>query len=219
MAAARDTGQCDAMAVKRTKPAPKSIAKSAESTASATAARSGKAVSAASGAAAAPRAAGAPDQLQLYESGIRLFNASRYREARELFAKAARGYDRGIAHRAELHVRMCDRRLEEPVALPQTAEEHYTYGVALINARELAAAREHLQAALAMASEADHVYYALALCYGLAGDLQAAYENLKRAIELQPRNRIQARQDADFAPFSGLPPLDRLLYPEKKNAY
>jgi len=206
------------MAVKRTKPASKTIVKSAASS-SAPAAKSGKAVSAASGAAAAPRKAAEPDQLQLYESGIRLFHECRYREAREMFTEAAGGHDRGIAHRAELHARICDRRLEEPVALPQTAEEHYTYGVALINARELAAAREHLQAALAMANDADHVYYALALCYGLAGDLQASYENLKRAIELQPRNRIQARQDADFAPFAGLPPLDRLLHPEKTNAF
>lgn len=178
-----------------------------------------KAAGTASGAAAAPREASEPDQLQLYESGIRLFHAGRYEEARALFAEAAKGHDRAIAHRAELHARMCDRRLAEPLALPQTAEEHYNYGVALINARELAAAREHLQAALALANDADHVYYALALCYSLAGDLQAAYENLKRAIELQPRNRIQARQDADFAPFAAHPPLDRLLYPEKKNAF
>lgn len=175
--------------------------------------------SAASIAAAAPQMAPEQDQLQCYESGIRLFHSSRFREAREMFARAAKGSDRGIAHRAELHARMCDRRLEEPVAVPQSAEDHYTYGVALINSRELTAAREHLEAALAMNAEADHVLYALALCHGLAGDLQSAYENLRRAIELQPRNRIQARQDADFAAFAGRPPLDRLLYPEKKSPF
>jgi tetratricopeptide (TPR) repeat protein len=198
------------MAAKKTKPAPRTPA----------APRAGSlapAAGATSVAAAAPRPAPAPGQLQLYETGIRLFHAARYREARELFQQAAGGADRAVAHRAELHARMCDRRLHSAVALPQSAEEHYTYGVALINSRELPAAREHLQAALGMNADADHVLYALALCHGLAGDLQASYENLRRAIELQPRNRIQARQDADFAAFSGRPPLDRLLYPEKKN--
>ena len=38
---------------------------------------------------------------------------------------------------------------------------------------------------------------------------------LKRAIEIQPRNRIAARQDADFAGIANQSPLDRLLYPEK----
>ncbi|HWQ55555.1 MAG TPA: hypothetical protein VN442_17850 [Bryobacteraceae bacterium] len=208
------------MALKKTKPVPATTGKaSAGSSSPRPAARSGKAVSASSGTAAVTRTAAAPNQLQCYEAGIRLFHSCRYAEAHELFAKAAAGNDRGIAHRAELHARMCARRLEEPGALPQSAEEHYNYGVALINSRELAAAREHLEAALAMTIDADHVYYALALCYGLAGDLQAAYENLRRAIELQPRNRIQARQDADFAPFAAQAPLDRLLYPEKKSSF
>jgi tetratricopeptide (TPR) repeat protein len=159
------------------------------------------------------------DQLESYETGIRLLNAGSFREARAAFEAAGNGPDRGISHRARVYVRMCESRLEQPAMLPQTAEDHYNYGVALINSRELAAARDHLQAALALESGADHIHYALALCYGLSGDLQNAYESLKRAIDLQPRNRIAARQDSDFAMFAGQSPLDRLLYPEKKSSY
>jgi tetratricopeptide (TPR) repeat protein len=166
-----------------------------------------------------PKAPAIPDQLQFYESGIRLFHAGKFREARDFFTKAVPGPDRHIAHRAELHVRMCERRLAQPAAVPQTAEEHYNYGVALINTRELAAAREHLQAALALDSRADHIYYALGLCCCLAGDVPGAFENLKRAIELEPRNRIAARQDADFAPYANVPPLDLLLHPDRKSSY
>ena len=67
-----------------------------------------------------------------------------------------------------------------------------------------------------MAPGADHIHYALALAQALGGDFPAAYENLRRAIELEPRNRIIARQDADFAQLANQPPFDRLLYPEKK---
>ena len=38
----------------------------------------------------------------------------------------------------------------------------------------------------------------------------------RRAIELEPRNRILARQEADFAHLANQAPFDHLLYPEKK---
>lgn len=147
---------------------------------------------------------------------MRLFHTRNFRGARDLFRNATQGADRGIAHRAELHVRMCERRLEEPVLVLRTAEEHYNYAVTMINTRNLDVARQHLMSALAQEPRADHVYYALALCDGLSGDLQGAYENLKRAIDLQPSNRISARQDTDFASIANQPPLDRLLFPERK---
>ena len=62
----------------------------------------------------------------------------------------------------------------------------------------------------------DHIHYALALAQALSGDIAGAHENLKRAIELEPRNRLIARQDADFAPLANQPPFDALVYPEKK---
>src|SRR5262249_6540742 len=123
--------------------------------------------------------------------------------------------NREMAHNAELHIRMCDRRLETPAVEFRTAEDHYNYAVALINVRNLVEAQQHLETALGLEPQADHVYYALALCKGLAGDLDGAYESLKRAIELEPHNRIAARQDADFASFSDQPQIQRLLFPDK----
>ena len=164
---------------------------------------------------AAAQSAKIPDQLEAFETAIRLFHARKFREARERFLTSMGGADRGIAHKAELHVKMCDRRLEEQALVLQTADEHYDYAITLINERKLPMARQHLLKGLEQQPEADHIYYALALCDGLSGDLQSACDNLKRAIEIQPRNRIAARQDADFASIANQPPLDRLLYPEK----
>src|SRR5262249_1140007 len=97
-----------------------------------------------------------------------------------------------------------------------SAEDYYNYGVALINTRNVAEAREHLEKALEIAPNADHIHYALALAQALGGDPAHAYENLKRAIELQPHNRVIARQDADIGPLAHQPPFSPLLYPEKK---
>ena len=170
----------------------------------------------ATGAAAQP--APAHDQLEVFQAAIRQFHAGKFQDARQLFQQATGGANRAIAHKAELHIRMCNRRLEEGAPELKTPEDHYNYAIALINSRELEKARHHLDAALALDPQADHVYYAAALCHGLAGNLQAAYENLKRAIDLQPRNRVAARQDTDFAGFVDKPPLDRLLFPERKPA-
>lgn len=164
---------------------------------------------------AAAKAAHIPDQLEVFETAIRLFHARKFREAREHFLAARNGSDRGIMHKADLHTRMCDRRLEEQAVVLSTPDEHYDYAVTLINERKLSPARQHLMKALEQQPQADHIYYALALCDGLGGDLQGAYENLRRAIEIHPRNRIAARQDADFAGLANQPPLDRLIFPEK----
>jgi len=170
---------------------------------------------AAASAAAAEARSLAQAQVKAFEQAVRLFHAAKFAEAREHFTKAVSGPNREMGHNAELHIRMCDRRLAKPVVDLKTAEEHYNYGVAMVNARNLTVAHQHLETALKLQPDADHVYYALALCKGLSGDIDGAYENLKRAIDLEPRNRISARQDADFGGFSTNPQIQQLLFPDK----
>jgi len=167
-------------------------------------------------AAAAVLPSSAQNQLKSFEAAVKLFHARKFREARELFVTATHGPERDVAQRARLHIAMCERRLEKPPVTLGSADECYNYGVALINTRSLAEARAHLQRGLEMAPDADHIHYALALAHALGGDSARAFDSLKRAIELEPRNRLIARQDADFAPIANQPPLDALLYPEKK---
>jgi len=155
-------------------------------------------------------------QLGAFEAAMKLFHARQLREARELFVNAAGGPESDVAQRARVHIAMCDRRLEQAPVNLLSAEDYYNYGVALINTRNMAEACVHLKKALEIAPNADHVHYALALAQALGGDPMRAYESLRRAIELEPRNRIIARQDQDFAPLAHQPPFDTLLYPDKK---
>jgi tetratricopeptide (TPR) repeat protein len=157
-----------------------------------------------------------PSQLGTFESAMKLFHARSFEQARKLFTAASEGPERDVAQRARLHVAMCDRRLQQASVSLSSAEEYYNYGVALINTRNLLEARASLEKALEMAPNTDHIHYALALAQALSGDFTMAHQNLKRAIELEPRNRTIARQDADFAPLANQPPFDVLLYPERK---
>src|SRR4051794_36752136 len=159
----------------------------------------------------------AAKQLSSFEAAMKCFHARKLAEGRELFEIAASGPERDVAQRARLHIAMCDRRLLKPTMNLRSAEDHYNYGIALINSRNIPEARTHLEKALQMAPGTDHIHYALALAQALSGDVANAHENLKRAIDLEPRNRIMARQDADFAPLAHQAPFDVLLYPEKKS--
>jgi tetratricopeptide (TPR) repeat protein len=157
-------------------------------------------------------------QLATFEAAMKLFHARKFKEARDLFQEAAGGPERDVAQRSRLHTTMCERRLQQAPALDLgTAEEHYNYGVAMINARNIAEARVHLEKALQIAPGEEHIHYALALAQGLSGDIVSAHENLRMAIELEPRNRMIARQDADFAPLVHQAAIHALLFPEKKS--
>lgn len=154
-------------------------------------------------------------QTGLYDQAVRAFQSGGYASALSLFEQAATGPLREMAHSARLHARMCAKRLARPDMSLRTPDEHYDYAIALINERRLEQAERHLLLAIAQTPKADHLFYALALCRGLGGDLQGAHGNLKRAIELQPRNRATARNDPDFAEIGQLSPLAELLYPER----
>jgi tetratricopeptide (TPR) repeat protein len=158
-----------------------------------------------------------PSQFTCFEAAMKSFHARQFKEARDLFAQSARGPERDVANRSRLHLAMCERRLESVTVTLGSVEDYYNYGVALINSRNLPEARAHLEKALEMSPAADHVHYALALAQALSGDASNAQIHLKRAIELEPRNRLIARQDADFAPLANQPPYDALIYPEKKS--
>jgi tetratricopeptide (TPR) repeat protein len=151
-------------------------------------------------------------QLRRYEEAYRLFRSQSFALAKAAFEKAIDGPQRELTHNARLHVSMCERRMQSGPVEFSTAEEHYNYAIARLNTRELPTARRHFEAALVMAPNGDHIYYGLALCCGLGGDYQGCYENLKRAIDMQPRNRLVARQDPDFNTIVQHPVFHQLLY-------
>jgi tetratricopeptide (TPR) repeat protein len=158
-------------------------------------------------------------QLQVFDRAAKLFRAQHFREARELFLKASEGEVREVAHNARLHIMMCNRRLDKPDVQLKSIDDFYNVGVERLNARDYDGARKILQQAIDLTKKdgdsADHVYYAMAACQAMTGDWRGAYENLKRAIEIEPRNRVAARQDPDFFGSAQQTSIQTLLHPDK----
>jgi tetratricopeptide (TPR) repeat protein len=159
-------------------------------------------------------------QLKIYEQAIQLFSQRKLPEARDRFLEVAKGPAPHISDKARSYVQVCERRTSVTQIKLSTAEDHFNYGVERLNARDVELAKHHLGRALTLQPDADHVLFTLALCCGLAGDGNGACENLKRAIDLEPRNRILARQDPEFAALaSQFPRLRALLVAEPSSSY
>src|SRR5437867_822996 len=79
-----------------------------------------------------------PKQLAVFETAMKLFHVRKFKEAKETFEQAAVGPERDVAQRARLHMAMCERRIGTPAVELGSAEEHYNYGVVMINSRKMA---------------------------------------------------------------------------------
>ena len=164
--------------------------------------------------AATPATTLTPAQVQLgwFDKAVGLFSQQRFTDAAAAFRETAKGPAANVADRARAYLQVCERRTAAPMPEFRTADDHFNYAVERLNARDVEKARQHLTRALGLQPKGDHILYALALCCGLAGDGTAAYENLKLAIELEPRNRLHARHDTDFAVVAESFPAVRSLF-------
>jgi tetratricopeptide (TPR) repeat protein len=113
-----------------------------------------------------------------------------------------------------MYISTCQRQLETRDLTFLTPEEHYDYAVSQLNIGYYEEAREQFNSILAAHPEADYALYGLALLDAMTGRAQDCIRNLAKAIELNPRNRLQACADNDFQSMADDPRFTELLYPE-----
>jgi tetratricopeptide (TPR) repeat protein len=159
-------------------------------------------------------------QMKQWEEAVALFSQKQFAAAHERFKLAATGPAAHISDKARSYAQICSRKTSDREVDLQTADDHFNYGVERLNARDMEVARRHLDRALSLEPEGEHILFTLALCCGLAGDGAGACENLKRAIALEPRNKILARQDPEFSALAQqFPALRALLAPDNADSY
>jgi len=138
----------------------------------------------------------------------------KFDKAKAAFEKVFAGPSREIADRARLHLNMVNAHLQKTTTSFKSPEEHYDYAVSLMNNGDVEGARSHIEKILKQSPEADYAYYGMSLLDCLAGRSEDALRNLEQAIRLNPRNRLQARNDTDFQNMADDPRFTELLYPE-----
>ena len=152
--------------------------------------------------------------FQQYQAAVQLLQQGKFDRALAAFEKLQPDAPIEIKERCRIYITTCRRQLAKPNLSFPTPEEHFDFAIAQLNNGYYEEAREHFGNILAQVPDADYVFYGMALLDSVTGQSQECLTNLARAIELNPKNRLQARVDNDFQNMVDDPRFTELLYPE-----
>lgn len=152
--------------------------------------------------------------LQHYQAALQLLQQSRFEKALIAFEKLLGTAPPPLAERCRMYVTACHRELGKSKLTFATPEEQYDYAVSLLNTDYYEEAREQFNEILRGHPKADFAFYGLALLDAITGQVEECLDHLSRAIQGNPRNRLQARTDPDFHSMQDDPRFTELLYPE-----
>ena len=158
--------------------------------------------------------AGAAAAFQHYQAAVQLLQQGKCDKALAAFEKLIPTAPAELLERCKMYISTCQRQLEKHNLTFPTPEEHYDYAVSKLNTGDYEEAREQFNSILEAHPEADYAFYGLALLDAMTARTQDCLGNLARAIELNPKNRLQARVDNDFQNMVDDPRFTELLYPE-----
>ena len=152
--------------------------------------------------------------FQHYQAAVQLVQQAKYDKALAAFEKLLPAAPLEIHERCKMYIATCRRQVSKPSLDFATPEERFDYAVSQLNTGFYDEAREQFNGVVTDDPAADYAYYGLAVLDSMTGRPQDCLANLARAIELNPRNRLQARSDNDFQSMVDDPRFTELLYPE-----
>ena len=158
--------------------------------------------------------AGHQKALGEYQNGLQWMHEGKYEKARHVFEKLSQEGPVEILERVRVYLAACERHAQRSGLSFNSPEEQYDYAISLLNTGFYEEARDQFQGILKSNPTADYAYYGLAILESMTGLAEPCLEHLAKAIELSPRNRIQARSDSDFQDMADDPRFTELLYPE-----
>jgi tetratricopeptide (TPR) repeat protein len=149
-----------------------------------------------------------------YQAALVLVQQGRYDKALAALEKLLPEAPVEIRERCQMYITTCRRQLDKHALTFLTPGEHCDYAISKLNTGDYEEAREQFQEILSQYPDADCAFFGLAVLGAITGQTQDCLSNLSRAIELNPKNRQQARSDADFQSMADDPRFTELLYPE-----
>lgn len=163
----------------------------------------------------APARPRGPRAHDILEDGINALYGKDYKKARKLFEKVLSDFpsDLEVSDRARNYLKIVAGRDAKTSreSKPERVEDLVDAGVLYHNQQNYEKAIEYFNSALRKQPNADYIFFALASTYCRMGDADSAVRHLRRAVELEPRNRILARNDPDFEPLRTNPEYTSLL--------
>ncbi len=152
--------------------------------------------------------------LEKYQTAMQLMQEGKFEKARVVFEALAPSAPPELDDRIRIYLLACERSVQRSPLSFDTLEEQYDYAISLLNTGDYEDARDQLEAILKKKEQADYAHYGLAILDSITGQAEECLSHLTRAIDLNPRNRIQARTDNDFQDMADDPRFTELLYPE-----
>jgi outer membrane protein assembly factor BamD (BamD/ComL family) len=152
--------------------------------------------------------------FQQYQAAVQLVQQGKFDKALAAFEKLAPTAPFEIVERCRMYIQTCQRQLNKSGLAFQTPEERYDYAVSQLNGGYFEEAGEQFRGIIADYPGADYAFYGLAVLDSITGRVQSCLDNLTKAIELNAKNRLQARSDNDFQNMVDDPRFTELLYPE-----
>jgi tetratricopeptide (TPR) repeat protein len=152
--------------------------------------------------------------LQQYQAAVQLLQQGKFDKALAAFEKLLPTAPFEIVERCRMYAQTCQRQINKSGLAFGTPEERYDYAISQLNGGYFEEAGEQLRGIISDYADADYAYYGLALLDAITGRAQSCLDNLAKAIELNPKNRLQARSDNDFQNMVDDPRFTELLYPE-----
>lgn len=152
--------------------------------------------------------------MQQYQAAVQLVQQGKYDKALAALEKLQAAATPEIAERCRMYVQTCQRQIAKAGLAFVTPEERYDYAVSQLNGGYFEEAGEQFRGIIADHPGADYAFYGLALLDAITGRTQGCLDHLAKAIELNPKNRLQARSDNDFQNMADDPRFTELLYPE-----
>jgi tetratricopeptide (TPR) repeat protein len=152
--------------------------------------------------------------FQHYQSAVQLVQQGKFDKALAAFEKMLPTAPFEIVERCRMYIQTCQRQIDKQGLKFVTPEERFDYAVSQLNGGYFEEAADQLRGIISDHPSADYAYYGLALIDSITGRVQGCLDHLAKAIELNPKNRLQARSDNDFQNMVDDPRFTELLYPE-----
>jgi len=146
----------------------------------------------------------APALAQL-EKGIEFIHRKDFKKAVAELQSLVEKYpnEAAIIASARRYIEICRRNEASQKKTPAALNQTYAMGVLEHNRTNYDKAIAYFRQSLEKYPRADYIYYSIAASLALKGDISAAIENLRKAVELNIDSRIHAKNDPDFTSLEG----------------